>query len=157
MKTTTNVIKNLKAQKIPHQIIEYTYDSENLSVEKIAVDNNLNVSQVFKTLVAKGDKTGIQVAVISGDKTLNLKSLAKVSGNKKIALLPVKDIPKWTGYIRGGCSPMGMKKDYPVWFDEAILEQEIIYVNAGKRGVLIGISPENILRLTGGESRNLTK
>lgn len=151
MKATTNVIKNLKSKKISHQIIEYTYDADNLSVEKIAADNNLNVRQVFKTLVAKGDKTGIQVAVIPGDKSLNLKALAKASGNKKIALIPVKEIQKWTGYVRGGCSPMGMKKDYPVWFDEAILEWEMVFVNAGKRGVLVGLAPEDVLELTSGE------
>lgn len=148
--SSTNVTRILKVQKIPFSLIEYTYSADNLSVEKIAEDNGLPVAQVFKTLVAKGDKTGVVVAVVAGDASLNLKALAKVSGNKKIALVPVKDLQNLTGYIRGGCSPVGMKKDFPVFISEKALEFEQIFVNAGKRGVLVGVDPKALAAVCGG-------
>ena len=108
----TNAIRLLDQKKVIYEMLEYEYDAENLSVDKIAKANGLETPQVFKTLVAKGDKTGIVVAVIGGDKTLNFKFLAKQSGNKKIILIPVKELLGLTGYIRGGCSPIGMKKNF---------------------------------------------
>lgn len=142
--TKTNAIRILQSQKIPFDLITYTYDANNLNVADIANNNNLPVAQVFKTLVAKGNKTGIVVALVSGDKSLNFKLLAKASGNKKITLVAVKDLLALTGYIRGGCSPLGMKKQFPVFIDKAALAFDTIYVNAGKRGILIGIEPEQL-------------
>ena len=122
-----------------------------MSVKKIAGDNFLKAENVFKTLVAKGDKNGVLVAVINGNQKLNLKSIAKVSGNKKIALIPVKDLLKLTGYIRGGCSPIGMKKPFPVFLDESASNFETIYVNAGMRGILVNLEPKDLLKITNGQ------
>jgi Cys-tRNA(Pro)/Cys-tRNA(Cys) deacylase len=98
--------------------------------------------------VAKGDKTGIVVAVIPGQNELNFKALAKASGNKKITLVQVKELLELTGYIRGGCSPIGMKKAYPVFIDQDAAQEEIIYVNAGQRGILFGAKPEDIQKVS---------
>ena len=146
-----NTLRTLKAKKIPFTTVEYTYSADDLSIEKIAEDNDLPVAQVFKTLVAKGDKTGVIVAVIAGNQILNLKALAKVSGNKKIALVAVKDLQGLTGYIRGGCSPIGMKKAFPVFFSTKALDFDTIFVNAGKRGILMGVEPKTLAGLCRGE------
>lgn len=146
----TNAIRTLKAKKIPFTTVEYTYSADDLSIEKIAEDNDLPVAQVFKTLVAKGDKTGVIVAVVAGNQTLNLKALAKASGNKKIALVTVKDLQGLTGYIRGGCSPIGMKKAFPVFFSKVALDFDKIFVNAGKRGILMGVEPNALAGLCRG-------
>ncbi len=146
----TNALRLLDQKKIPYETLEYEYNEENLSVKKIAGDNFLKVDNVFKTLVAKGDKTGIIVAVISGSGTLNLKSLAKFSKNKKIALIAVKELLGITGYIRGGCSPMGMKKKFPVFLDVRAEDFEEIYVNAGVRGLLVKLKVEDLLIATNG-------
>ena len=146
----TNAIRILDQHKISYQLVAYQYDPDNLSVENIAQSNDLAVASVFKTLVAKGDKTGIMVAVVAGDAQLNYKALAKISHNKKISLIPVKEIQAVTGYIRGGCSPLGMKKPFPVYLDEAANDLDIIYVNAGQRGLLFGIKPSELIQVTNG-------
>ena len=151
MSKKTNALRILDQQKISYDTIDYTYDEENLNVAKIAEDNGLELTQVFKTLVAKGDKTGILVAVIAGDKHLSFKKLAQVSGNKKMILLPVKDIQTHTGYIRGGCSPLGMKKLFPTYFDKTAYSFDKIYVNAGLRGTLFGCTPADLLVATRGQ------
>lgn len=147
----TNALRLLDQKKISYETLEYEYNEENLSVKKIAGDNFLKTENVFKTLVAKGDKNGVLVAVINGNQTLNLKSVAKVSGNKKIALIPVKELLKLTGYIRGGCSPIGMKKLFPVYLDESATNFETIYVNAGMRGILVKLEAEDLLKITNGQ------
>lgn len=144
----TNALRILDRNKITYETIEYTYNSERLAVDKIARDNDLALPLVYKTLVAKGDKTGIIVAVIPGQKELNFKALAKASGNKKITLVQVKELLELTGYIRGGCSPIGMKKAYPVFIDQDAAQEEIIYVNAGQRGLLFGAKPEDIRKVS---------
>ena len=141
----TNAIRILDRLKVNYTLVEYNYNTEDLSVIRIAEENNLPLPQIYKTLVAKGDKVGVVVAVVPGDCALNFKALAKNSGNKKITLVPVKDIPGLTGYIRGGCSPLGMKKDYPVLLDESARQHDLIYVNAGKKGLLIGLNPDDLL------------
>jgi len=147
----TNALRLLDQKKISYETLEYEYNEENLSVKKIAGDNFLKAENVFKTLVAKGDKNGVLVAVINGNQTLNLKSIAKASGNKKIALIPVKDLLKLTGYIRGGCSPIGMKKAFPVYIDNTANDFEMIYVNAGVRGILVKLNPDDLLKITNGK------
>ena len=147
----TNALRLLDQKKIPYETLEYEYNEENLSVKKIAGDNLLKAENVFKTLVVKGDKNGVLVAVINGNQTLNLKSIARVSGNKKIALIPVKDLLNLTGYIRGGCSPIGMKKAFPVFLDESATDFETIYVNAGVRGILVKLEPDDLLKITNGQ------
>ena len=146
----TNAIRLLDQKKVKYEMLEYEYDAENLSVDKIASENGLETPQVFKTLVAKGDKTGVVVAVVGGDKTLNFKSLAKASGNKKIALVPVKELLGLTGYIRGGCSPIGMKKNFPVFIDDSANEFEVLYLNAGVRGLFIKIKLKDLVKVTDG-------
>jgi len=141
----TNAIRILDQRKITYDLFEYTYDPENLSAEKIAKANQLEVNTVYKTLVAKGDKTGVIIAVLPGHESLNLKALAKFSNNKKIALVPVKNLLGLTGYIRGGCSPIGMKKDFPVFISGGILDIDFAYINAGKRGLFIKINAEDLI------------
>lgn len=137
----TNALRLLDQKKITYRIVEYAYDAENLDVAKIASDNGLELEQVFKTLVCKGDKTGVLVTIVSGDQQLDLKKAAKASGNKKIALLLLSDLTKTTGYLRGGCSPLGMKKNYPVFMDNAAGNWDEILINAGERGTLFGVDP----------------
>lgn len=146
----TNAVRILDRAKIKYELIKYEYDPEHLSVGKIAKDNQLTTQQVFKTIVAKGDKTGVIVAVISGDDSINLKALAKISGNKKIALFPVKDLLNLTGYIRGGCSPLGMKKQFPVFIETLATTLPKILVNAGQRGLLMKVSTEDLVQVTKG-------
>lgn len=149
MSKKTNALRRLDARKVQYETVEYQYDAEDLSVEHIAAENGLPLERIFKTLVAKGDKNGVAVAIVPGHKNLGFKALAQVSGNKKMTLVPVKEIQSLTGYIRGGCSPIGMKKDYPAYLDTSALAYDVIYVNAGQRGLLVGLSPEALQQVTG--------
>lgn len=148
MAKKTNAMRLLDKHKVAYKTIEYTYDPENLDVAKIATDNQLELNAIYKTLVVKGDKTGAWVAVVPGDKTLSLKAMAQASGNKKIAMVPVKEIQGLTGYIRGGCSPLGMKKDFPVVIDNNAQTLNAIFVNAGQRGILVGVAPNELQAVT---------
>ena len=143
----TNALRLLDAAGLPYRTLAYTYHTDDLSVAQIAVDNRLEASQIYKTLVAKGDKTGVLVAVVPGDRSLDFKRLARASGNKKIALVTVKELLALTGYVRGGCSPIGMKKPYPVYIDDAVQGLEEVLVNAGARGLLVGLSPSDLARV----------
>lgn len=144
----TNAIRLLEAQGWPYELVEYHYDPGNLDVAKIADDNHLSLPRIFKTLVAKGDKTGPLVAVVPGNASLNYKKLARASQNKKITLVPVKELQALTGYVRGGCSPIGMKRDYPVFLDVAVQDHSLVYINAGQRGTLVGLSPQHLIDAT---------
>lgn len=146
----TNALRILDRRKIPYKTLMYQYDEENLSVENIAMNNGLRVEKVFKTLLAKGDKNGVVVAVISGKSILDFKALAKISKNKKIALVPVKELLQTTGYIRGGCSPIGMKKPFPIFVDSDAEPFDEIYVNAGVRGLLVKLRVQDLLKVTNG-------
>jgi len=154
-KKKTNVLRLLDKEKIAYQVFEYDYDPEALSATAIAKDNGISLDQVYKTLVGKGDKTGVLVAVIPSGGTLNFKALCKVAGNKKMTLVAVKELQNLTGYIRGGCSPMGMKKPYPVFIDASIETQELVYVNAGQRGVLVGMTPADLVEMAKAEVTEL--
>lgn len=146
----TNAIRILEQKKITYQSMEYQYDTENLTVEHIAQRNQLNPAQIYKTLVLEGDKHGIVIALIPGDKSLSLKKIASITQNKKIALLPPNDLQRLTGYIRGGCSPVGMKKNYPTFIEQSALTLPHIYFNAGTRGLFIKIAPldlENVMEV----------
>jgi len=153
----TNAIRKLDTRKIKYEIKAYTYDPENLSVEKIAEANKMEVTTIYKTLIAKGDRTGILIAVVPGNLALDLKALAKASRNKKITLVPVNEIQKITGYIRGGCSPLGMKKNFPVYMDEAVNKLDLVYVNAGQRGLLFGVKPTDLQTVTRAEICPISK
>lgn len=151
----TNVLRLLDKEKIAYKIFKYDYDPNALSAIAIAADNGISLDQVYKTLVGKGDKTGVLVAVIPSGGTLNFKKLCKVAGNKKMTLVAVKELQGLTGYIRGGCSPMGMKKPYPVYIDASIETQELVYVNAGQRGILVGMTPTDLVEMAKAELADL--
>ncbi|MEM7370362.1 MAG: Cys-tRNA(Pro) deacylase [Bacteroidota bacterium] len=140
----TNALRLLDQKKIVYETITYTYDPDNLDLRYIAQENELLISRIYKTLVLQGSHMPALVAVVAGDRLLNLKALAKVSGNKRVYMTAVKELQALTGYIRGGCSPIGMKKPYPVFIDASANELDLMYVNAGIRGMLVGLSPQDL-------------
>ena len=136
----TNAARLLDKSKISYELIPYEVDENDLSAVHVAANLGENISQVFKTLVLQGDKTGYFVCVIPGDKEVNLKLAAKVSGNKSCDMIPMKELLPTTGYIRGACSPIGMKKHFPT------LEFPYIYVSAGQRGLQIKVDPNDLIK-----------
>ncbi|KUO77421.1 MAG: aminoacyl-tRNA deacylase [Desulfosporosinus sp. BRH_c37] len=148
MSLKTNAARILDQSKILYELIEYTVDESDLSALSVAQKVGLPIEQVFKTLVARGDKTGVIIACIQGDHELHLKGLATLSGNKKVEIVSLKEVQPLTGYIRGGVSPIGMKKHYPVFIDSNIKEQEKIAVSAGLRGLQLFLSPIDLISIT---------
>lgn len=144
MATKTNAARFLDTLKLPYELIEYEVDEEHLDAIHVAQTCGQNVEQVFKTLVANGDKNGINVFCIPGAYDLDLKKAAAISGNKNVEMVKVKDLFVLTGYIRGGCSPLGMKKKYPVFIDETAQLHDIVFVSGGLRGLQIKIAPDNL-------------
>lgn len=142
--TKTNVMRLLEQAKIDFSVTEYEYDEADLSGEHAAAVMGLSEDEVFKTLVARGDKTGVIVFCIPVSAELNLKKAATVSRNKKVELIHLKELLSLTGYIRGGCSPIGMKKKYPTFIDETAELFDTIAVSAGQRGVQISVSPYDL-------------
>lgn len=143
MKTEkTNAARLLDAAGIEYELVPYSYSEEDLSAESVAAELSEPIEQVFKTLVLRGDKTKEFVCVIPGDMEVDLKVAAKISGNKNCEMLHVKDLLPTTGYIRGGCSPIGMKKPFPTFIHESALLYDYIYISAGKRGLQIKINPQ---------------
>ena len=141
----TNAARLLDKAKISYNLIPYEFDENDLAVQHVADSLGQDIAKVFKTLVLHGDKTGYVVCVIPGDKEVDLKSLAKVSGNKKVEMIPMKDLLSVTGYIRGGCSPIGMKKRFPTYFHSSAAEHDVIYVSAGVRGLQVEIEPKDLI------------
>lgn len=152
----TNAIRIVEQQKIPYNEYEFEWSEDHLSANRVAEKIGIEDGKIFKTLVTVGNKTGPVVAVIPGNKELNLKKLASVSGNKKVDMLHLKDLEETTGYIRGGCSPIGMKKLFPTYIAEESNQFETIIVSAGKRGRQIELPPESILQVTNGKLADLT-
>jgi len=150
--TKTNAARLLDKQKINYELITYEVDESDLSAKSVAGKLGQNIEQVFKTLILRGDKTGIFVAVIPGDNELDLKQAAKISGNKSASMIAVKEIQPLTGYIRGGCSPLGMKKQYPTFIDKSCLSFEYIFVSAGIRGIQIKLSPNDLIQTVGAKT-----
>ena len=144
----TNAARLLDQAKIEYELIAYPFDENDLSAPHVAEALNEPIEQVFKTLVLKGDKSGYFVCVIPGDAEVDLKKAAKVSGNKSCDLIPQKDLLPLTGYIRGGCSPVGMKKHFPTCIHETCLLYEHIFVSAGQRGLQMKIASEDLLAVT---------
>lgn len=138
----TNAARLLDSKKIAYELIPYIVDENDLSAIHVAAQLNEPIEQVFKTLVLKGDKTGHFVCVIPGNEEVDLKLAAKVSGNKNCDLIPMKEVLPTTGYIRGGCSPLGMKKVFPTFIHETAFNFPYIYISAGIRGLQIKIAPE---------------
>ena len=144
----TNAARILDEKNIEYKLIEYKVDEEHLDAVHVAAEVGLPAAQVFKTLVVRGDKTGPVFAVIPGDGELDLKALAKVSGNKRAELVHLKEVLPLTGYIRGGCSPLGAKKNYPVYLDETCILWEQIAISAGQRGLQIFLKPDDLVAAT---------
>lgn len=142
----TNAARLLDQQKVKYDLVPYEVDEEDLSAQHVAASLGEPIEQVFKTIVLQGDKTGYFVCVIPGAAEIDLKLAAKVSGNKSCALLPLKELLPLTGYIRGGCSPVGMKKRFPTFFHESCLAYPFIYVSAGQRGLQFKIAPQDLLK-----------
>ena len=142
----TNVMRLLEQAGIPYKALEYEADEDNLAGEHVASQIGMPTEQVFKTLVARGDKTGIIVFCIPVALELNLKKAASITGNKKIEMLHVKDLLGTTGYIRGGCSPIGMKKKFPTYIDETAILFDEITVSAGVRGCQLCLSQEALVK-----------
>lgn len=146
----TNAARLLDKAKIAYNLVPYTVDEDNLAATHVAEELGEDIATVFKTLVLRGDRTGLFVCVIPGDKEVDLKAAAKVSGNKKCELIPMKELLPTTGYIRGGCSPIGMKKPLPTFFHSTATEHEHIYISAGVRGLQIEIAPSELIAFVGG-------
>ena len=146
----TNAARLLDKAGIGYNLIPYDFDENDLAVQHVAECLNQPIERVFKTLVLHGDKTGHIVCVVPGNSEVDLKALAKVSGNKKVEMIAMKDLLAVTGYIRGGCSPIGMKKKFPTFFHSTIPDFETVYVSAGVRGLQVEISPSGLVGYTGG-------
>jgi Cys-tRNA(Pro)/Cys-tRNA(Cys) deacylase len=153
----TNAVRLLDQLNIKYELREYAVDPEDLAAESVAAKIGLPSEQVFKTLVARGDRNGICLAVIPGNTELDLKALAGASENRKIQLAPVKELQALTGYIRGGVTALAGKKDYPVFVDETIELFDVISVSAGIRGLQILLAPGDYLRATNGVIASLAQ
>ncbi|MGM9583492.1 MAG: Cys-tRNA(Pro) deacylase [Phascolarctobacterium sp.] len=144
----TNAARMLDELKIEYKIVEYPVDEEHLDAIHVAQEVGMPAAQVFKTLCVRGDKNGVMFAVIPGDGELDLKALAKVSGNKRAELVALKEVLPLTGYIRGGCSPLGAKKNYPVYMDASSNNWPEIAISAGQRGMQLVAAPQDLQRAT---------
>ena len=143
----TNVARLLDKAKIAYQLVPYEVDENDLSATHVAEQLGEDIAQVFKTLILHGDKSGYFVCVIPGADEVDLKKAAKVSGNKKCEMIPVKELLPLTGYIRGGCSPIGMKKHFPTYILPTASGFDKIYVSAGQRGLQIQIAPADLIKV----------
>ena len=144
----TNAARLLDRAKIADELIPYRVDEENLAAAHVAEELGEPVGQVFKTLVLRGDRNGILVCVIPGDAEVDLKAAAQASGNKRVEMLHMKELLPVTGYIRGGCSPVGMKKGFPTFIHRSCLDYDTIYVSAGVRGLQLKLAPGDLIRFT---------
>ena len=144
----TNAARLLDSKGISYELAEYEVNENDLSAVSLATKIGQEVEQVFKTLVLRGDKSGVFVAVISGNAEVDLKKAAKLSGNKNCAMVHQKELQGLTGYIRGGCSPLGMKKPYSIYIHETCRLFDQIFISAGQRGLQIKLNPEDLIRMT---------
>lgn len=144
----TNAARLLDKAGIAYELVAYELDEEDLSATHVAAQLGEDIGQVFKTLVLRGDRTGIFVCVVPGDEEVNLKLAAKVSGNKSAEMLHVKELLPTTGYIRGGCSPVGMKKQFPTYIHSTCMDYDAIYVSAGVRGMQLKVAPGDLVAYT---------
>ena len=144
----TIAARMLDQQKIPYELRAYEYSEDELDAETVARKIEMAPEQVFKTLVARGNRGSIVMACVPASSELDLKALAKLTGDKKIDLVPVKEIQGLTGYIRGGVSPLGVKKRYPLYLDSTALNFDLISISAGQRGLQILLSPQDLQKIT---------
>lgn len=145
----TNAVRLLDEMGIKYELREYDVDPEDLTAETVAAKIGLPVEQVFKTLVARGDRHGVCFGVVPGNARLELKALAKLTGDRKVETVPLKEVQPLTGYIRGGVTVLGAKKAYPVYVDETIELFDVVSVSAGMRGWQVLLSPDQYLNATG--------
>jgi Cys-tRNA(Pro)/Cys-tRNA(Cys) deacylase len=145
----TNATRLLDTLGIRYELRDYPVDPDDLSAVKVAGQVGLPAAQVFKTLCAKGDRHGLAFAVIPGDAKLDLKALARVSGNRSAELVPVSQLQALTGYIRGGVTALAAKKHYPVYLDDSAMQHAVISISAGVRGTQILLAPQDYVRATG--------
>lgn len=153
----TNAARLLEAAGIPFDLIPYEFDPDDLAAQHVADALGEDINQVFKTLVLHGEKVGYFVCVVPGNAEVDLKKAAKVAGAKKADLIPMKELLPLTGYIRGGCSPVGMKKPFPTYFHLSATDYSRIYVSAGQRGLQFGINPNDLINYIGAECADLIK
>lgn len=153
----TNAIRLVEQKRIPYNEYIYEWSEDHLGAQTVAQQLGEDENQVFKTLVAVGNKTGVIVAVIPGNQSLDLKKLAKISGNKKVEMLPLKELETTTGYIRGGCSPIGMKKLFPTYIHESAQSFPTIIVSAGQRGLQLELAAKAMADLIRGKFADITE
>lgn len=152
----TNAARLLDKAKIYYKLIPYEVDESDLSAVHVAAELEEPVNRLFKTLVLKGDKSGYFICIIPGDQELNLKLAAKVSDNKNCQMIPMKDLLNVTGYIRGACSPIAMKKKFPTYIDNSCADFDFIYISAGIRGLQIQINSSDLINLIDAQAVQLT-
>ncbi|MBL1226298.1 Cys-tRNA(Pro) deacylase [Enterococcus sp. BWR-S5] len=155
-KHKTNAMRIVEQRSVKYKEYEFPWTEEHLGTDSVSQLLGVDENRIFKTLVAIGNKTGPIVAVIPGTKALDLKKLAKVSGNKKVEMLHLRDLEDTTGYIRGGCSPIGMKKLFPTYLSDESERYEEIIVSAGQRGLQMELRPQDIVQLTKGKVADIT-
>ena len=153
----TNVARLLDKTKIPYELVPYTVDENNLAADHVAKELGEDINQVFKTLVLHGDRSGHFVCVVPGNTEVDLKKAAKAAGAKKAEMIPMKELLPLTGYIRGGCSPIGMKKPFPTFFHQSALDFEVIFVSAGVRGLQLKINPQDLISYVKAAVTDLTQ
>ena len=144
----TNAARILDRTKIDYELIAYSVDETDLSAKTLALKLGQNIEQIFKTLILRGNESGVFVAVIPGHTEVHLKKAAKASANKKAEMVTMKELLPLTGYIRGGCSPLGLKKPYPIFIHQSCLQHNFIYISAGKRGLQIKLNPNDLIKVT---------
>jgi Cys-tRNA(Pro)/Cys-tRNA(Cys) deacylase len=153
----TNAVRLLEDRKIPFELRSYDVDPNDLTAETVAGKIGMPPEQVFKTLVVKGNSGGIYLAVVPGDSELNLKMFARLSGERRAELAPLKDVQPLTGYIRGGVTALSCKKDYPVYLDETALLFNVISISAGVRGTQVLLKPEDYVSITNAQTGEIAK
>ena len=152
----TNAARLLDRAKIHYELIHYRVDEDDLAAVHVAEQLGEPIERVFKTLVLRGDRTGVLICVVPGDAEVDLKAAARASGNKSVEMLHMKELLPTTGYIRGGCSPIGMKKSFPTYIHSTCRLYDSIYVSAGVRGLQIRIAPDDLIRTTNASVVDLT-
>lgn len=153
----TNAARLLDQAKIPYRLIPYTVDENNLAADHVAEELGEDINRVFKTIVLHGEKVGHFVCVVPGNCEIDLKKAAASAGAKKAELIPMKELLPLTGYIRGGCSPIGMKKPFPTFFHTSALTFDEIFISAGLRGLQLGINPKSLIEYVGATVTDLVK
>lgn len=153
----TNAARLLDRAKIAYELVPYAVDEEHLAATHVAEQLGEPIERVFKTLVLRGDRTGHFVCVVPGDHEVDLKAAARVSGNKKADLIPMKELLGTTGYVRGGCSPVGMKRRFPTFFHATAADYPFIYISAGVRGLQLKIDPAELIPFVGGALADISR